>query len=57
MDKIDAVLSGRFRIGSGAESVILQAGDYVHIPAGLVHHAEVVGPEPVLSLDAIRTRS
>ena len=56
VDKIDAVLSGRFRIGSGAESVILQAGDYVHIPAGLVHHAEVVGEEPVLSLDAVRIR-
>jgi len=55
VDKIDAVLSGRFLIGSGTESVILAAGDWVHVPAGLVHHAEVVGMEPVLSLDAIRT--
>ncbi|HTT07877.1 MAG TPA: cupin domain-containing protein [Gammaproteobacteria bacterium] len=55
VDKIDAVLSGRFRIGSGAEIVILGTGEYVHIPAGLVHFAEVVGEEPVLSLDAIRT--
>ncbi len=55
VDKIDAVLSGRFRIGSGAESVILLPGDYVHIPADLVHHAEVVGGEPVLSLDAVRS--
>ncbi len=57
VDKIDAVLSGRFRIGSGGQSVILEPGDYVQIPAGLTHFAEVVGMEPVLSMDAVRTRS
>lgn len=40
-DKIDAVLSGRFRV-------------MVAIPRGVVHDARVVGDEPVVSLDAIR---
>jgi quercetin dioxygenase-like cupin family protein len=54
VDKIDAVISGQFRIVMGKDSAILRAGDFVHIPRGAVHSAEVVGDEPVESLDAIR---
>lgn len=54
VDKIDAVLSGRFRITMGDESVVLEAGDAVAVPRGTEHEAEVVGQEPVTSLDAIR---
>ncbi len=52
IDKVDAVLSGRFRLILEGEEVILQAGDSVAVPRGAVHSAEVVGEEPVVSLDA-----
>lgn len=54
VDKMDAVVSGRFRITLGADSVILGRGDAVAVPAGAAHSAEVVGNEPVVSLDGIR---
>jgi len=54
MDKIDAVLSGRFRMGVEGGTVDLEAGDRLFVPAGLVHTAEVVGDRPVVSLDAVR---
>jgi len=53
-DKIDAVLSGRFKLGVKAQGVVLEAGDRVFVPAGVVHTAEVVGDEAVVSLDAVR---
>ncbi|MGE0405556.1 MAG: cupin domain-containing protein [Candidatus Korobacteraceae bacterium] len=56
MDKIDAVLSGSFRIGMGKESVVLQAGDWIHVPCNAEHEAEVIGNEPVVSLDAVKSR-
>jgi quercetin dioxygenase-like cupin family protein len=55
-DKIDAVLAGRFRMTLGGRSVILEAGDCLHVPRGAVHSAEVVGNDPVVSLDAVRLR-
>jgi mannose-6-phosphate isomerase-like protein (cupin superfamily) len=54
VDKIDAVLSGRFLMRMAGESVILTAGDCLAVPRGAVHSAEVVGREPVVSLDAVR---
>ncbi|MES9993139.1 MAG: cupin domain-containing protein [Candidatus Thiodiazotropha sp.] len=54
IDKIDGVLSGRFRMSMGTRSVILEAGDTLHVPKGAVHSAEVVGEQPVVSLDAIK---
>ena len=54
VDKVDAVLSGRFRITLGEGAVELQAGDWVEVHAGAVHSAEVLGEEPVVSLDAVR---
>lgn len=53
-DKMDAVLSGRFRIRMGGNEVVLEAGDVVHVPRGAEHSAEVVGAEPVVSLDAVK---
>lgn len=52
-DKIDAVLSGSFRISMAKGSVILKAGDFIHVPAGAEHSAEVIGDEPVVSLDGV----
>lgn len=54
VDKVDAVLAGRFRITIGDESVVLAAGDYVYVPAGVIHRAEVVGDESVVSIDAAK---
>src|SRR5437867_13282854 len=54
VDKIDAVVSGRFRMTTENGEVILEAGDALAVPSGTVHSAEVVGDEPVVSLDATR---
>ena len=54
VDKIDAVLSGRFRMVMEGQGVVLHAGDCLAVPRGSVHSAEVVGNEPVVSLDAVR---
>lgn len=54
IDKIDAVVSGRFRMAMGAVDTVLEAGDCLAVPRGAVHSAEVVGAEPVISLDATR---
>jgi mannose-6-phosphate isomerase-like protein (cupin superfamily) len=54
VDKIDAVLSGSFRMKMGNEEVILEAGDCLAVPRDAVHSAEVVGNEPVVSLDATK---
>jgi mannose-6-phosphate isomerase-like protein (cupin superfamily) len=54
VDKIDAVVSGRFRMTLEGREVILEAGDCLTVPRGTPHSAEVMGNEPVISLDAIR---
>lgn len=54
VDKIDGVLSGRFRMTLGDETLILGAGDMLEVPAHARHSAEMVGDAPVLSLDAVR---
>ena len=54
VSKIDAVLSGTFRIGMDGKFIDLKAGDWVEVPAGAVHSAEVLGKKPVVSLDAVK---
>ena len=54
VDKIDAVVAGRFRLVIGGHVVVLRPGEWVSVPAGVVHSAAVVGDEPVISLDAIK---
>lgn len=54
VDKIDAVVSGRFRLVVGGHLAVLGPGDWIEVPRGVVHNAAVVGDEPVVSLDAIR---
>ena len=56
VDKIDAVLSGRFLLEMEGQRVILEPGDSLAVPRGVVHSGEVVGDEPVVSLDAVRSR-
>lgn len=54
VDKIDAVLAGRFRMGMEGQSVVLEAGDTLEVPRGAVHDAEVIGEQAVVSLDAVK---
>ncbi len=54
MDKLDAVVSGRFRMVVEGEEVVLEAGDVLAVPRGTVHSAAVVGDQPVVSLDATK---
>jgi quercetin dioxygenase-like cupin family protein len=54
VDKIDAVLAGRFRMEMNGQAVILEAGDCLVVPRGELHSAEVVGNTSVVSLDAAR---
>jgi quercetin dioxygenase-like cupin family protein len=54
VDKIDAVLSGRFRLVVAGHLAVLGPGDWVEVPRGVRHSATVMGDEPVVSLDAVR---
>jgi len=54
VDKIDAVLSGRFRLVVAGHLAVLGPGDWIEVPRGVRHSATVVGDEPVVSLDAVR---
>jgi quercetin dioxygenase-like cupin family protein len=54
VDKIDAVLAGRFQLTLQDENVLLTAGDALLVPRGVWHSAEVIGTDSVISLDAIK---
>ena len=52
--KIDAVLEGSFRMGMHGQYVDLGPGDWIEVPAGAEHSAEVIGDALVVSLDAVK---
>lgn len=54
VDKIDAVLDGRFLIRIYGIDVVLGAGDWVVIPRNTIHSAEVIGDQDVLNIDAVK---
>ncbi len=54
VDKIDAVVSGVFKIVLEGKDIILRAGDMIHVPKGVRHSAEVIGNESVISLDGVK---
>jgi quercetin dioxygenase-like cupin family protein len=54
IDKVDAVVSGKFRLVIGGHVVLLGQGDWVDVPRGVVHNATVQGDESVVSFDAIK---
>lgn len=54
IDKVDAVVAGKFRLVIGGHVVVLGPGDWVEVPRGAVHNAVVQGDEPVISFDAIK---
>ncbi len=54
VDKIDAVVSGRFRLVVSGHLAVLGPGDWVAISRGSVHNAAVLGDEPLVCLDAVK---
>jgi quercetin dioxygenase-like cupin family protein len=54
VDKIDAVVTGRFRLVIGGHLAVLGPGDWVAIPRGVVHNAAVLGEAEVVAFDAIK---
>jgi quercetin dioxygenase-like cupin family protein len=52
--RLEAVLSGQLRWVVSGRPRLLGPGDWLEIPAGARASAEVIGDEPVLSLDAAR---
>jgi mannose-6-phosphate isomerase-like protein (cupin superfamily) len=54
VDKIDAVISGRFRLIIGGHIAQLGPGEWAPVPRGVTHNATVLGDEPVVSLDAMK---
>jgi mannose-6-phosphate isomerase-like protein (cupin superfamily) len=56
VDKVDAVVSGTFRMSLEGATVDLGPGDALFVPRGTLHSAEVVGTRPARSLDGVRER-
>ena len=54
VDKIDAVICGRFRLVIGGHMAMLGPGDWIEVPNGVTHNATVMGDEPVVSFDAVK---
>jgi quercetin dioxygenase-like cupin family protein len=54
VDKVDAVVSGRFRLIIGGHVALLGPGDWADVPRGVTHNAAVLGNEPVISFDAVK---
>nr|CRH04786.1 Conserved protein of unknown function [Candidatus Magnetococcus massalia] len=52
--KIVAVCSGRFSLELSGERVTLEPLQGVLVPAHALHDAEVLGEEPVVSIDAMK---
>lgn len=55
VSKKDSIISGQFRFAMLGKEVILQPGDMVVVPAGVVHNASVVGKESVIFFDATKS--
>jgi quercetin dioxygenase-like cupin family protein len=53
VDKIDAVVSGRFELTVEGQRAVLGPGDWIAVPRGVRHTATVIGTEAVVSLDAV----
>jgi quercetin dioxygenase-like cupin family protein len=56
VDKIDAVVSGRFELVVEDETVVLGPGQWIAVPRGARHSATVLGEQAVISLDAVKRR-
>ena len=57
VDKVDAVVSGRFQIVMGGQVFELGPGDWIAVPRGVPHAAAVIGDGAVVSFDGIMRSS
>ena len=55
VSKKDSILSGQFRFAMLGKEVILQPGDMIEVPAGVVHNASVIGSASVVFFDATKS--
>lgn len=55
-EQIVHILSGQALFHIDDETVLLGPGGLLLVPPGVMHHAEVVGDEPVLNLDIFTPR-
>jgi diguanylate cyclase (GGDEF)-like protein len=56
LDSIDAIVQGRLKVSLEGEARVLNPGDCLFIPKGLVTSTEVVGEKPVICLEGTRTQ-
>lgn len=54
VEKMDAVLAGRFELVLAGKRLVLGRGQWARIPKGTLHSARVIGSETVISLDAVK---
>ena len=54
VDRVEAIVEGKLRVALEGEARVLQPGDFLFIPKGLVTSVEVVGQRPVRALQALR---
>jgi mannose-6-phosphate isomerase-like protein (cupin superfamily) len=54
VDTVDAIVKGSLKITLEGESRVLNTGDCLFLPKGVVTSVEVVGKSPVVCLEAIR---
>lgn len=55
--KKDGILAGQFKFATSENEFILQAGDILDIPVGLMHNESVVGSDEVIFFDATKISS
>jgi len=55
VSKKDSIIAGQFRFAMQGKEVILQPGDMIEVPAGVVHNASVVGNQSVVFFDATKS--
>ena len=54
VDMVDAIVKGQLCVSLEGESTVLNPGDCLFIPKGIVTSMEVVGNKPVVCLEAVR---
>ena len=52
--KKDAIIEGQFRFAMHGKEVILQPGDIVEVPQGVIHNATAIGMKPVVFFDTTK---
>ncbi|GFO43242.1 cupin domain protein [Plakobranchus ocellatus] len=54
MTKMDAITTGKFFVSMHGQELVMEPGDIVEVPKGVVHNAHVIGSESVTFFDSTR---